>query len=257
MKQLIVSAYGGGTNSTALLIKWVLTGNHLDLILFADTAGEKPHTYKYVETFSQWLVDHGAPPITIVKKVRRTGEIHGLEENCLEANMLPSLAYGFKSCSQKFKIGPQDKYVNNWPPAKKSWKAGIPILKLIGYDAGEPHRAEGGYDNDKYVYRYPLIEWNMGREECVETIEGEGLCLPGKSACFFCPASTINEIKQLNATYPDLMERAIKMEANADLTSVKGLGRRFAWKDVIATDEMFPDEFRMAPELLCGCYDGD
>jgi serine/threonine protein kinase len=38
--------------------------------------------------------------------------------------MLPSLAYGFKSCSQKFKIAPQDKYTNNLPQPKALWKAG-------------------------------------------------------------------------------------------------------------------------------------
>ena len=77
--------------------------------------------------------------------------------------------------------------------------------------------------------------------------------MPGKSACFFCPASRVTEIKWLAAKHPDLMDRAIAMERDADLTSAAGLGRSFRWEDVIATDDMFEDNFI---ELACGCYDG-
>jgi len=247
-----MASYGGGTNSTAMLIECAKRDIKIDLILFADTGGEKPHTYEYVNRFSAWLVEHGMPSIIGVKKA---GNMETLEENCLRMNMLPSLAYGFKSCSQKYKIQPQDKFVNNWPPAKEAWKRGEKITKLIGYDADEERRAKI-YDDKKYDYWYPLIEWDMGRDECIQVIEDAGLCLPGKSACFFCPASKQNEIRQLAQVYPELMERALKMESNAELTSIKGLGRNFAWKDVIATDDMFSDDFHLAPELACGCYDG-
>lgn len=42
-----VVGYGGGTDSTAMLIG--LWKNHIpvDLILFADPGGEQPHTYAY------------------------------------------------------------------------------------------------------------------------------------------------------------------------------------------------------------------
>ena len=43
-----VVGYGGGTDSTAMLIG--LWKNHIpvDLILFADPGGEQPHTYAYL-----------------------------------------------------------------------------------------------------------------------------------------------------------------------------------------------------------------
>ena len=40
----IIVSYGGGTNSTAMLIAMVLKGIKPDLILFADTGGELPET---------------------------------------------------------------------------------------------------------------------------------------------------------------------------------------------------------------------
>jgi 3'-phosphoadenosine 5'-phosphosulfate sulfotransferase (PAPS reductase)/FAD synthetase len=43
----LVVAYGLGVNSTALLVEFVKQGIRPDLILFADTGGEKPETYAY------------------------------------------------------------------------------------------------------------------------------------------------------------------------------------------------------------------
>ena len=178
-----------------------------------------------------------------------------LEENCLRVNMLPSIAYGFKSCSGKYKIQPQEKWANNNAQCKDVWKAGGKVLKLIGYDADEHHRAKIPEDK-KYTYRYPLVEWDWGREECVEAIDRAGLPQPGKSACVFCPSSKPREILELSRTHPDLLARALAMEANAELTSVKGLGRSFAWCDLVRFNEAQLDMFAHTPETPCGCYDG-
>jgi hypothetical protein len=252
MKPMNIVAYGGGTNSTALLIECVNRRIPIELILFADTGGEKPHTYKHLKTFSKWCKANGLPEITTVQQVNQYGTAITLEQICLNKHVLPSLAYGFKTCSQKHKRHPQDKFVNNWPPAKAAWKAGEKVTKLIGFDYGEERRATMTEDK-KYLYRYPLIEWEMGREDCIQTIIDAGLPVPGKSSCFFCPASRLDEIKHLKETYPDLWQRALEMEANAELTSVKGLGRRFNWAKIAETRL---DDIPLPPEMECGCYDG-
>ena len=251
-----IANYGGGTNSTAMLIECYKRGIEVELILFADTGGEKPHTYQYIDLFSRWLVDHGMPKITVVRKA---GNGETLEEACIRLKSLPSIAYGFKTCSSQFKREPCEKYLNNYGPTQELWKSGGKVIKMLGFDADETRRAAVQLPEDqakKYELEFPLIDWDMGRDECIKTIQDAGLCLPGKSACFFCPSSKPHEVKQLASVYPDLMERALKIESNADLRSINGLGRNFAWKDVIATDDMFADDFHLAPELLCDCYDG-
>ena len=224
---MIVVSFGGGTNSTAMLIGMVERHERCDLILFADTGGEKPETYKHVAGFSRWLKFVGMPEIITVKRTNRAGEVRTLEQDCLDGKMLPSIAYGFKACSMKYKRDPQDKFCNNSQPAKDEWKAGRKVVKLIGYDMDEPHRAKIPED-EKYLYRYPLIEWNWGRDECIDAIKRAGLKLPGKSACYYCPSSKRGEILALKRDYPDLAARAVAMEKNAVLTSAKGLGRSFA-----------------------------
>jgi hypothetical protein len=243
---VIIVSYGGGTNSTAMLIGLKERDITPEVITFADTHAEKPKTYEQVETVSQWCLDNGFPAITVVS------EPVILEEDCLKRKALPSIAYGFKSCSQRFKLRPQERYFNQLDMAKEVWNSGDKITRCIGFDADEPQRARE-FDDPKYQNWYPLIEWDWGRDECIEAIEREGLPLPGKSACFFCPSSKQSEVRSLAVTHPDLMARAIAMEKNADLTAVSGLGRSYSWESLIATDDMFSENFI---ELDCGCYDG-
>jgi hypothetical protein len=40
------------------------------------------------------------------------------------------------------------------------------------------------------------------------------------------------------------------------LTQIKGLGRTWSWKSLIATADMFEDDFLNPIETACGCYDG-
>jgi hypothetical protein len=246
----IMVSYGAGTNSTAMLVEMVHRGEQVDVITFADTGGERQETYHYLDMFSAWLIDHGMPEIIRVKK---GGRPETLEENCLRMNMLPSVAYGWKSCSLKFKVEPQEAFANNWLPAKDAWATGEKVIKCIGYDAGEPQRAKFQEDK-KYKWRYPLIEWDMGRDECVDAILAAGLPLPGKSSCFFCPNSKPREILELPE---ELKLRAIALEENADLTTIKGLGRRWRWSDLIRADREQLDLFKPPRDMPCGCYDGD
>jgi len=251
----LIIAYGAGTNSTALLIEMQKRKIIPDLILFADTGGERPSTYRYLEMFNEWLSSHSMPRIITVKKVNLHGEIMTLERNCLEQKMLPSLAYGFKSCSQKFKIAPQDKYVNHFPLAIETWKKGEKVTKAIGYDADEERRAKIATD-PKYFRWYPLIEWNIGREKCELVISDAGLPQPGKSSCFFCPSMHKKEIFELQEQNPDLLNRALDMESNADLKVIPGLGRSFAWNRLIKDDAEQTKMFCDVVDQECGCYDG-
>lgn len=112
-------SYGGGVNSTALLIGLHQHRIPVDLILFADTGAEHPHTYAYLDVMDRWLKDHGMPPITRVYKTTRDGKRLTLEQECLQSGTLPSIAYGFKRCSLKHKIGPQEKFCNHYLPCQR------------------------------------------------------------------------------------------------------------------------------------------
>jgi hypothetical protein len=243
--ELQIVSYGAGTNSTAMIVEMLRRGEPCDAIVFADTGGERPETYDYVAMFSAWLVAHGYPAIVTVQN---DGMHRTLENECLTNKRLPSVVFGYKSCSDKYKRRPFAKWLKaqEWPMAD--------VTVCIGFDAAEPHRADrGAASDDPYDKRYPLIEWDMGREECIDTIRGAGLPLPGKSSCFFCPNSKAHEI--LSLPQP-LLDRALRIEANAELTAMKGLGRGWKWADLIRADRAQMDLFTCHAEMPCGCFDG-
>lgn len=64
------------------------------------------------------------PEITRVYKITKDGGRLTLEDECLKSGTLPSIAYGFKRCSLKHKIGPQEKFCNNYPPCRGVWASG-------------------------------------------------------------------------------------------------------------------------------------
>jgi len=152
----VLVSFGGGTNSVAMLIELVARRERVDAVLFADTGGEKPETYDYVEMFSQWLVERGYPSITRVFHTKRDGTFETLEQECLRGGRLPSIAYGSKKCSGKFKIEPQDKWTNSWPMAREAWARKLRIRKLVGFGVDELRRANMGdeYSDPKYLAPY-------------------------------------------------------------------------------------------------------
>ena len=130
---------------------------------------------------NEWLRAHGMPPITVVEKMDCSGNRLTLETECLRSGTLPSIAYGFKRCSQKHKVGPQEKFCNHHPLCRAVWQAGNRVTRFIGYDAGERKRYEHSKQynaaDKKYENRYPLIEdWHWTRDDCIRAIQ-ERVCL--------------------------------------------------------------------------------
>lgn len=237
MAPLVVS-YGMGVDSTAMLVGLAARGERPDLVLFADTGSEKPETMAYKPVIEAWLARVGFPQLTVVKNpCPRTGDT-SLEDNVRRNETLPSLAFGRKGCSLRWKVEPMDAFVGRWAPARAAWAQGAKVVRAIGYDAGpaDSKRAWKLTDSSdgRYTYRYPLREWGWARERCVAEIAAAGLPVPVKSACWFCPASKRAEVEWLRARHPDLYERAVSLEDGArngkhGLTTCKGLGRTWAW----------------------------
>lgn len=233
-------SYGAGVDSTARLIEMVKRGIKVDLILFADTGGEKQETYDYIPLMNEFLAVCDYPPVTVVRK---NGKDASLYDECFRKKSLASISYGLKSCSLKWKVQPQDAYCNKrWPLARAAWKAGGKVLSAIGLDGGprdtcrsSTYANSGAKPGKKYEYWYPLQEWGIDRAECVRVIEKTCLPVPPKSSCFFCGGMKKPEIVALS---PTLRAEALRLEENAmaTLRTVKGLGRRFSWREFLETE---------------------
>ncbi len=250
-KPLVVS-FGGGVDSTAMLIEMKNRGIRPDVILFADTGAERPATYNNVERINAWTKQVGFPEVTTVKYVPPIAPYTSLEGECQKNGTLPSLAFGMKACSSKWKVKPQEKWLKAHGIHER--------IHAIGLDDSPADRtrkvtyAGKGSQDEAVTFWYPLQEWGIDRAKCVEIIKAEGLPVPIKSCCFFCPAMKKIEIQEQAHTYPDLHRRALEMERGFlegrhcvdGVKSTKGLGRRFAWGEVEVEIPTSPDRVSLA-----------
>jgi hypothetical protein len=238
----LVVAYGMGMDSTAMLVGLHRHGIRPDLILFADTGGEKPDTYLYAPIIRQWLRDVDFPQFEVVRYVPPIAPYDSLYGECHKNHTLPGIAFRKKSCSIKWKREPQDRRVRSWEPAQECWDAGGRVRKLIGFDASEERRryADNG-DDPQYRHWYPLMDWGLDREACKRLIADARLPVPVKSACFFCPAMKKPEIADLAVQDPDLLGAALEIEQRYvtgkhfrpnRAGAVQGLGIRYRWSDL-------------------------
>ncbi len=247
MKNIV--PFGCGVNSVAMMVLLVQQGFPVDYIVFANTGGysnmgEKYETYRYKRFFSNWLKSKGYPEIKTV-----TYNAEGLYREMIRLKTLPSIAFGWKTCSQKWKIQASDKYLK---------KQGVTDrLKILGYDAGESHRTNKDYTEDGVKFWYPLVEWGLDRMDCVKVIIDAGLPLPPKSSCFFCPNMEASEIHDLKNNDLCRLDKALFMEENAQerLTSIRGLGRKKKWKEILTQPflELSEDEKFMLEKMPCQC----
>lgn len=117
-----------------MLIEMFRRGMRPDIITFADVGAEKPGTYAFIPLFTQWLLDHDFPAPTICTyeplmvttnryraavvdlaarltitlsevELTRLSRIFG---NMVANQTLPSIAFGMKSCSLKWKVAAQE-----------------------------------------------------------------------------------------------------------------------------------------------------
>jgi len=255
----VVLCFGAGVDSTAMIVALKAADIQPHVITMADTGGEKPETLEHVERMNLVLAGWGWPCVTMVKKIPLASTPYtDLYGNCISNETLPSLAFGLKSCSIKWKQVPQDQYlkgVQRGPMRREShalWKAaqedGDRIVKLIGYDCGKadmrrsakPPPADADFD-----YQYPLQTIGWARPDCVSAIAkalGEQF-IPTKSACWFCPASKEWELYWLAAYHPELLERALALEYRA----LTGRHSRFdsiefgaTWEELVKNHDRFP-----------------
>lgn len=199
--------FGGGLNSTAVIIECRTRGMRPDWILFADTGSEMPGTLEHVERMRKWC--EGWQDVTTVRWIRKEGHHEPLHENCIRSGYLPSKAYGNAGCTSKWKIQPMEK----WRSERGFDKGAF----AVGYDAGEFGRitkaCQRGDAPDMTAW-YPLVAWGIDRGGCDAICQKEGISV-GKSSCFMCPNMRANEWESLRIDHQDLFDIALQIEDRA------------------------------------------
>lgn len=184
-------SFGGGVNSTALMLLLYDRNDKFETI-FVNHGGDYPETYRYVN----YLRDQGFDITEIIPNVEGFNTIY---DYCFNKQIIPSRL--FRWCTDKFKIKPIHKYID------------YPCTMFIGIGYDELKRAVES--KVKSIHNvYPLVNNEMDRNNCIDLIRDNGLKIPYKSGCWFCPFMKRSEIRSLFINHRDLYDRVISMEHN-------------------------------------------
>tara|TARA_B100000749_G_C18450038_1_gene475938 strand:+ start:13856 stop:14881 length:1026 start_codon:yes stop_codon:yes gene_type:complete len=250
--QRLVVAFGNGVDSWAMLIELHRRGIRPDCIQWADTGSERAHTYRAFNVIQAWCQSVGFPPIVIVRRRCPKAGHRSLAEQTWHTQQLPSPAFHRNhSCSISWKLEPQRKYQQLlgwlWEDHEVATRKGTRVTEAIGYEAAEDKRSSRYTpDNtDDYQQWYPLIDYGMDRQSCLESIDAAGLPRPGKSACFFCPVSKLCELKTMAIEEPENIAFALALEERfqagpsfrrEEFEPYRGLHGKTTWAEWMTTD---------------------
>lgn len=268
-------SFGAGVQSTALLVCSALGLYGIpraDCAIFADPGAELPATYRHVESMTAWAGEHGIP----VHRVSAGNLERALlgEEAARKSGFLVSIpsftagkadgATGMlrRQCTDHYKIEPIQRKVRELmglAPRKRGRRA----LAFIGISRDEIMRmapSRVGY----IVNAHPLIDAGLTRFGCLKILEENGIPVPPKSACHFCPYHGNRQWRELEATDPETFARAVRVdESIRDLTragvanpvylhrSLRPLSER-PFQDDPTQGRLFEDGFGSECSGLCG-----
>jgi 3'-phosphoadenosine 5'-phosphosulfate sulfotransferase (PAPS reductase)/FAD synthetase len=228
-------SYGAGVHSTAILVML-----KPKTVIFADTGGEHPETYRYIREHTMPFCEANGIEFIVAMNPKWT-----LEEMALHDRIAPARTHRW--CSDKFKV----RVIRAWLEENGC----VPAQEMIGFDANESHRAKAS-GRDDIVNLFPLLAAGMDRPACAERILAEGLPVPRKSGCWFCPFQSKSNWIELKQDRPHLFDRAATIEKNAS-----GYERGFylagdkPLEDWIRSGRIRHDEDQYGL-FKCACYEG-
>jgi hypothetical protein len=249
---LRVLSLGGGTQSCALALMSA-AGDlpKLDHVVFADTQGELPETYAYLD-YLRPILDTAGIPLHVVT----AGNLYDDLTSATPTSSNPTppvhlrMADGSKGrlgqyrCSYDYKRRIIDRAVRQLCGGRGVWKKAH-VEQWIGFSADEigrmkqteecrcghkrvgmtrtgervqRHTADGCILCDCPAFdpwqinRWPLIELRMKRDDTIRWFGAHGHPTPPRSACWFCPNSGNDRWRILRSDHPDLFERAAVLD---------------------------------------------
>lgn len=225
-------SYGAGVQSTALLVLAARREIDYPLALFSNVGdrAEHPKTLAYFcEVAVPYAAKHGIELVELRKSAR--GKERDLYDSIMRADSrsigipvrMSNGAPGRRSCTVDFKVRRIASELQ-----RRGATADTPATVALGISLDEFHRmrSESGIAWERLDY--PLIDLRMDRQDCRNLIEREGLSIPPKSSCYFCPFHSLTEWRRLRAEEPGLYEKAVEMERTVNQRRAT-LGRDAVW----------------------------
>jgi hypothetical protein len=206
-----VISYGGGVQSTALVVLSLLEGWDVDDVVHVDLMdAESPATREYVARFRDWLRQEHGRDITIIERNMYRDMLDNPGFTPVPWRARDGSFMLSRQCTRQYKVAPLQRYLYDRYP-------GGCIRLMLGISVDEYHRMRDS-SAARIEHVYPLVDARLTRWQCREIVERAGLVVPSKSSCWFCPYRSVRSQLALVQHYPRLREMAQVLEdrINAD-----------------------------------------
>jgi len=204
------------------------------VFLFASVGedSENPATLAYLQEHAKPYAEANGIELHELRRVKRDGSTETLHASLtkegsrsidIPMRMDGSGAPGIRNCTANFKI----KVIAKWQREHGATKTNQAVCGL-GISVDEIHRARSESGIPYQTLEYPLLTLRLTRQDCRNVISREGLPVPPKSSCYFCPYHTLKAWKTLRETEPELFAKSVALE-NTLNERRKMLGKDSMW----------------------------
>lgn len=223
MTALRTVSYGGGVQSTALLVLAAQGRIDFRTFLFANVGSDSEHpgTLVYIERYAApYAAQHGIELIELDKRRVRgkyAGQVETLYSRLMRdgSRSLPipvrmsNGAPGIRSCTVTYKI----EVIGAWLKAHGASEDNKAIVG-IGISLDEIHRVNARRAMPYEIPAYPLLDLDppLRRQDCERIIRDAGLPVPPKSSCWFRPFHTPQRWAEMRRDEPELFAKACHLE---------------------------------------------
>lgn len=197
-KHVHVLSFGGGTQSTALLLmalKGEINGVIPDYIIFSDTGWEPKSIYVWVDKVNQYIKKTFGKEIIFTNGGNIREDILNAAKNGERAASLPYFVkkangdHGMvmRQCTAEYKIQPVTRKIRELLGYTNRQKIKEVVHVWKGISTDEIQRVKP-IQTPWQIAEHPLVEIaNVDRSACIAYVEREGLGTPAKSSCIGCP----------------------------------------------------------------------
>jgi len=210
-----VISYGGGVQSTALLVLACQGRIEADAAVFANVGddSENPATLAFIHDHAVPYAARHSFQLEQVCRTWRDGThttLHDYVTGDIASIPIPVYmeggAPGTRQCSERWKIAVVARWLRDHGASPEN-----PAELLIGFSWDELERVKD--ISDPIARRsYPLIDLRLNRGDCMEIIRNVGLPVPPKSSCWFCPYRGARGFAEMRRDQPELFDRAVVFE---------------------------------------------
>ena len=222
-----IMSFGGGVQTVAMALMCINKDLPMpDCAIFADRGWELEETYIYLSWFIPYCEENGLK-FHIVSK-------GNLRKDALDTNKrwasMPlftldengSRGVIRRQCTNDYKIQPvyyKVRYLMGLNPYQRTKNPSNIWLGISIDEASRMKPSRVGFANNKY----PLIEHNLSRQNCLSYIESKGFYIPPKSACVGCPYHSNEFWQMLKRDYPIEFKNACEFDEQIRFNPRRGI----------------------------------